>query len=120
MMEELYRHGPFTVGIEPDEDFMYYSEGVYSSVKVHPNPNTEWQQVDHGVLLVGYGEDQGQKYWRIQNSWGEDWGEDGFFRIARGIDASAVESLAEAADVVEDELQGRRVTELFAEMQNRH
>lgn len=115
--EELYQNGPLAVGIEPDDDFMYYSDGIYkSSTQTNHTSTEEWQQVDHGVLLVGYGEENGQKYWRIQNSWGPDWGEDGFFRIVRGEDASAIESMAEAADVVEDEQNGRRVTELFDEL----
>merc|ERR1719327_1515247 len=94
-----------------------YSDGIYksSNPKNHTS-NEEWQQVDHGVLLVGYGEEAGQKYWRIQNSWGPDWGEDGFFRILRGVDESAIESMAEAADVVEDEQKGKRVDDLFAQL----
>jgi len=118
MKEELVRNGPLAVGLEPDEDFMYYSDGIYKSSKAKPivQNDGEWQQVDHGVLLVGYGEEKGQKYWRIQNSWGTDWGEDGFFRILRGQDESAIESMAEAADVVEDEQKGQRVTDFFAEL----
>merc|ERR1719310_206536 len=115
--EELYHNGPLAIGIEPDEDFMYYSDGIYkSSNPVRHKSTEEWQQVDHGVLLVGYGEEDGQKYWRIQNSWGPDWGEDGFFRILRGTDESAIESMGEAADVVEDEQKGRRVDEIFAQL----
>jgi cathepsin C len=115
--DELYSNGPLAIGIEPDDDFMYYSDGIYKSS--NPQNHTgeeEWQQVDHGVLLVGYGEEKGQKYWRIQNSWGPDWGEDGFFRIARGNDEAAIESMAEAADVVEDEQNGKRVEDLFVQL----
>jgi len=121
IQEELYRNGPLAVGLEPDDDFMFYSEGIYkSSKKRDPKTNgmapLEWEQVDHGVLLVGWGEEDGQPYWRIQNSWGPDWGEDGFFRIARGVDEAAIESLAEAADVVEDPTSGKRVGELFQQL----
>jgi len=117
--EELYKNGPLAIGIEPSEDFMFYSDGIYKSLnsKKHSSEE-EWQQVDHAVLLVGYGEENGSKYWKVQNSWGEDWGENGFFRIARGIDESAIESMAEAADVVEDEQNGRRVKELFTQLKH--
>eukprot|EP00418_Pyrodinium_bahamense_P096049 CAMPEP_0179048890 /NCGR_PEP_ID=MMETSP0796-20121207/19936_1 /TAXON_ID=73915 /ORGANISM="Pyrodinium bahamense, Strain pbaha01" /LENGTH=540 /DNA_ID=CAMNT_0020745361 /DNA_START=66 /DNA_END=1688 /DNA_ORIENTATION=+ len=120
IQEELYNNGPLAVGIQPDEDFMFYSDGIYRSSASTPNAShvgaSEWEAVNHGVLLVGWGEEDGQKYWRIQNSWGPDWGEDGFFRIVRGVDEVAVESMAEAADVVEDEQNGARVVELFASL----
>jgi len=118
IMEDLVRNGPSTVGIEPSDDFMYYADGVYKSSNNNSGiiKKVEWEQVDHAVLLVGFGEENGQKYWKIQNSWGPDWGEDGFFRIARGVDESAIESMAEAVDVVEDEANGGRVDSLFAEL----
>jgi len=122
MMEEIYRNGPIVVSFEPAEDFMFYSDGIYTSADEHPEEQSSgtdrrtkqpWKKVDHAVLAVGWGEENGKKYWRVQNSWGPDWGEDGFFRMARGVDESGIESIPEAADVVEDEQNGRRVAEFF-------
>jgi len=119
---EIYRNGPVVLSFEPAEDFMFYSEGIYKTAKKatkqrnHIDYDQEWERVDHAVVAVGYGADEaGQKYWLIQNSWGPDWGEDGFFRMARGIDESGVESVPEAADVIVDEQDGRQVEALFAE-----
>jgi|Transcript_112411 cathepsin C len=108
MMLELFNNGPLVVSFEPTDDFMMYSGGIFSQLEVSvPTPlvkhNSEWQKVDHAVLLIGWGEENGQKYWMVQNSWGADWGEGGYFRIARGINDSGVESQAEGAEVVEDE-----------------
>lgn len=100
MLSELYHNGPVVVSFEPQNDIMYYGGGVYKS---RPQPKLEWERVDHAVLLVGYGEEDGKKYWLLQNSWGGDWGENGFFRMIRGENDSGVESIAVAADVVEDD-----------------
>ena len=49
--------------------------------------------LDHDVEIVGWGETSaGEKYWHIRNSWGVYWGEQGWFRLARGIDNLGVES----------------------------
>lgn len=101
IMEELARNGPLVVSFEPKDDFMYYKDGIYTS-SVGDEIHQEWERVDHAVLLIGYGEDAGgKKFWKVQNSWGPDWGERGFFRIARGDNDSGVESIAVAADVQE-------------------
>merc|ERR1719454_2491722 len=99
-MDELHSNGPVVVSLEPKSDLMYYQGGIYESTadEIHQ----EWERVDHAVLLIGYGEANGKKYWTLQNSWGPDWGENGFFRMARGINDSGIESIAVAADVVED------------------
>jgi len=98
MMEEIYNRGPIAIAIEPSDDFMYYNNGVYEHGAALFQEG-EWTKVDHAVLITGWGEDQGKKYWRVQNSWGRDWGEDGTVRIKRGVDESAVEAQAVFATV---------------------
>mmetsp|Transcript_37822 Transcript_37822/g.106269 ORF Transcript_37822/g.106269 Transcript_37822/m.106269 type:complete len:524 (-) Transcript_37822:473-2044(-) len=97
---ELVSNGPLVLSFEPKEDFMYYRSGLYrsGSNKIHQ----EWEQVDHAVLLIGLGEEEGHAYWVLQNSWGTEWGEQGYFRMARGIDESGCESIAVAADVARE------------------
>jgi cathepsin L len=67
---------PIAIGVAANEWFSYDS-GVFSF-------NDCGSDVNHAVLLVGYGTDeQGGDYWKVQNSWGSTWGEDGFIRLAR-------------------------------------
>jgi cathepsin C len=115
MMQELYDNGPFVVGIEPKDDFMYYSDGIYESGSMTHSPDG-WQRVDHAVLVTGWGEENGKKYWTIHNSWDNYWGEDGYMRMRRGDNDSGVESIPEAADVVVDTTNGARVASFISQM----
>jgi len=92
MMKELFLYGPFTVCIEIMSDFNHYRGGVY----YHRNGGSVG---GHAVELVGYGYEpkQSMNYWRIKNSWGEGWGEHGFFRIRRGTNEIKVETFCGAA-----------------------
>ncbi|CAD8136865.1 unnamed protein product [Paramecium octaurelia] len=103
IMMELYTNGPVIMNFEPSYDFMYYESGIYHSVAEHDwstQDRPEWEKVDHSVLCYGWGEEDGVKFWLLQNSWGSQWGENGSFRMKRGVDESAIESMAEAADPV--------------------
>ena len=62
------------------QDFFNYKSGVYSHV------SGDYAGL-HAVALMGWGESDAEgKYWIVKNSWGVNFGEEGYFRIARGLD----------------------------------
>jgi C1A family cysteine protease len=76
MMEAL-QVNPISVAIQADQkDFQLYKSGVFNG-----DCGTK---LDHGVLLVGYGSKDGSDYYRIKNSWGTTWGDDGYIYFGRG------------------------------------
>ncbi|XP_034104190.1 procathepsin L-like [Drosophila albomicans] len=69
--------GPISVCINVDSNFQYYRSGVFN------DPSCS-QTVNHCVVAIGYGTDPVEgDYWLVRNSWGENWGEDGYIRMAR-------------------------------------
>jgi len=76
---------PLSIAIEADQDiFHHYTSGVITG---SCGTNT-----DHGVLLVGYGTDDGHDYWKVKNSWAAEWGEAGFVRMVRGKNQCGINS----------------------------
>ncbi|XP_048215716.1 dipeptidyl peptidase 1 isoform X1 [Perognathus longimembris pacificus] len=98
MKLELVRHGPLAVAFEVHDDFLHYRGGVYQHTGLR-DPFNPFELTNHAVLLVGYGTEPkaGLDYWIVKNSWGTNWGENGYFRIRRGSDECAIESIAMAA-----------------------
>jgi cathepsin C len=99
MMVELVNVGPFPVGYEVYSDFLTYKGGIYKHTGIADQLNA-WMPVSHAVLVVGYGVENGIKYWIAQNSWGSEFGEGGYFRILKGTNEANFESLAAAATLI--------------------
>ena len=68
---------PVAIAIEADQrDFQLYKSGVFTG--------TCGTNLDHGVLAVGYGSEEGADYYLVKNSWGTTWGDNGYIKLARG------------------------------------
>jgi len=81
--------GPVTIGIDASQ-----MQDYISGVDVPQTCNV--RDVDHAVLIVGYGKDSAHPkkpfYWKIKNSWGTSWGESGYYRIEANVGACGLES----------------------------
>lgn len=88
MLNHLVNNGPIAISVDASS-WSFYGGGVYDGCD-QSNPD-----LDHAVQLVGAGTDPSDgDYWLVRNSWGEDWGENGYIRLRRttqlrcGIDTS--------------------------------
>lgn len=107
MVRELRARGPILGNVRVPSSLMYYQSGIYHYDYTGGKNAGKWntqtmygsgkyvQQVEHSTLIVGYGEEDGVKYWKLMNSWGEDWGEKGFYKIVRGENEMFVESMGD-------------------------
>ena len=72
----MYEHGPASIGVRASNKWQLYTGGIL--------PNEVCYFFNHDVLAVGWGEENGQKYWIVKNSWTSSWGENGYIRVTRG------------------------------------
>ncbi|CAL6043485.1 Cathepsin_B [Hexamita inflata] len=70
-------NGPVSTMLWVYEDLYYYESGIYQHMY---GKDMGWSSCE----FVGYGEENGVKYWKVKNIWGRQWGENGYFRILRG------------------------------------
>lgn len=90
LMNAVANVGPVTVGIDASSpQFQSYKSGVYAP------SGCSTTQLDHAVLVVGYGSsDDNTPYWIVKNSWGTDWGMEGYFYMKRGVNQCGIATSA--------------------------
>jgi len=84
IQNEIMTHGPVEVAFTVYQDFLTYKTGVYKHVSGSALGG-------HAVKMIGWGVDNGVKYWTVANSWNEDWGDNGFFKIRFGGNECGIE-----------------------------
>nr|AEE62535.1 unknown [Dendroctonus ponderosae] len=87
---EIMTNGPVEATMDVYVDFAQYQSGIYQLT-------TDEYEGGHAVKILGWGVEDGVKYWLVANSWNERWGENGLFRIIRGRDEVGIESTIDAA-----------------------
>eukprot|EP01064_Diplonema_japonicum_P003806 TRINITY_DN124_c0_g1_i1.p1 TRINITY_DN124_c0_g1~~TRINITY_DN124_c0_g1_i1.p1 ORF type:complete len:334 (+),score=114.05 TRINITY_DN124_c0_g1_i1:48-1049(+) len=84
IMTELYTKGPLAVAFTVYADFPAYKSGVYK--------HTHGSALGgHAVEMIGWGVENGEPYWWVKNSWNNQWGDQGYFKILKGVNECGIE-----------------------------
>merc|ERR1711962_1268793 len=93
LLDCAYNH--VVTAVQANSDWSYYNGGVLDSRQCcnAASDSSCIYNLNHAVLVVGYGRQSGQDYWLIKNSWGRSWGENGFVKVKKGTGHCGVGSL---------------------------
>ncbi|CAL4124926.1 unnamed protein product, partial [Meganyctiphanes norvegica] len=80
LLNALVNIGPISVSIYTSQNMIKYKKGVLEDELCKAK-----KPINHAVVLVGYGNENGKNYWLIRNSWGKSWGEKGYIKLARNV-----------------------------------
>ena len=86
----LIENGPLSVALNATP-LQFYFGGIFNPAVCNP------KGLNHGVAIVGFGEENGKKYWIVKNSWGSGFGESGYFRIVRGTGKCGINTAVSTA-----------------------
>lgn len=86
-MDAAIQTGPISVAIDAGGfAFQFYSKGVIAG------KSCQSSELNHGVVVTGYGTEGGVEYWKIRNSWGASWGEKGSLKVQKSVNCLNVET----------------------------
>lgn len=87
VLYHVAKTGPVATVIQAPDSFLYFGSGIYDDKSC----TRRRHDVDHAIIIVGYGRENNQDYWLIKNSWGTtSWGEQGYGKIRRGKYACSI------------------------------
>ena len=88
MQQDIYTNGPITGMFFVHQSFTNYKSGVYHVTQPLKDPMLG----GHAIKIMGWGEEGGLPYWLVANSWNEEWGDHGYFKIKRGSNECQIEN----------------------------
>jgi len=86
ILYHVAKTGPVVTVMRATDKFLYYGSGIFDD----PECSRRANDVDHAIAIVGYGKENGIDYWLIKNSWGKEWGQNGYGKFKRGTNACSI------------------------------